>query len=151
MMKALTIAAAVALALAAAPAAAAECPNPNARCKTRDNPDFYRTSRQMPADLVAEWCHVGDGVYVAAERFCAKSRDAVFFIRPVGFHIRLKGVKPLYLCMPEQVEPVDGGWQVTAFCGLNDNSGPVNRRDFTFKLDGGRMLLSFGLTQGEKP
>ena len=57
----------------------------------------------------------------------------------------------MYLCVPLQLEASGGVWHVTAACGLNDNSGPVSEKNFTFKLTDGRMILSFGLTQGEKP
>jgi hypothetical protein len=92
----------------------------------------------------AQWCHLGDGVYFAAKRFCAKSRDVVFFVHSVGFHVRIKGEPALYLCVPQQVTAVSSAWRVVADCGPNDNSGPVNRLGFTFKPDDGRMFITFG-------
>lgn len=111
-------------------------------------------AEKMPADLIAQWCHVGDGAYVAAERFCAKSRDVVFIVNAIGFHVRLKG-EPLYLCVPLKVKVIDipahtwphrGGWRVIADCGPNDNSGPVRRLGFSFTdiPNDGRMSISFG-------
>ena len=120
MMKTLTLAAAAVIAITGAAAAV-----------------------EMPADLTAEWCHVGDGAYVAAKRFCAKDRDIIFFVHSVGFHVRIKD-DAMYLCVPQQVKPVGSAWRVIADCGPNDNSGPVNRLSFTFKPNDGRMSISFG-------
>ena len=101
----------------------------------------------MPKELTAEWCHLGDGIYRAAKRFCAKERDVIFAIQPIGFWVQIKGHKAPYLCLPRQVETLltDGAWRVTAHCGLSDDSGPVNERTFTFTLiPDNRMSVSLG-------
>jgi hypothetical protein len=122
MMKTLTLAAAAVIAITGAAAAV-----------------------EMPAKVIGEWCHVDEGgVYVAAKRFCAKSRDVVFFVHSVGFHVRIKGEPALYLCVPQEVTATGNAWRVIAACGPNDNSGPVNQLSFTFKPDAGRLLISFG-------
>jgi hypothetical protein len=100
----------------------------------------YAGAAQMPDALVGQWCRTsGDDVrgwYVKAKTACKATRPITFTINKFGMWIKLAGIKPMIMCLPQQVQSTDPDWEfswsITADCGADDNSTPVYRITFDF-------------------
>jgi hypothetical protein len=71
------------LGVAGTPASARDklCPDPNARCKVRDNPEFYK--HELPRKILGAWCGA-DRPSDKVTRF-ARGRGCAFEISANGF------------------------------------------------------------------